>query len=80
MTHSNRGRLAVDLDGNWRLYSNTLPTGSTPLGTVTRSGYDTGALVRIETTGLYVQVNAGVVRMLDQRKIKSAMPGVGRGA
>lgn len=73
MTHSNRGRLAVDVSGKWRLYTNPLPAGATPIGTVTRSGYDTGALVRIEATGLYVQVNAGVVRMLDQRKVKAAM-------
>ena len=75
MTHSNRGRLAVDVNGKWRLYTNTLPAGAIPLGTVTRSGYDTGALVHIGTTGLYVQVNAGVVRMLDQRKVKAALDG-----
>jgi len=80
MTHSNRGRLAVDVHGKWRLYTNTLPSGATALGTVTRSGYDTGALVRIEATGLYVQVNAGVVRMLDQRKAKSALTVSGDGA
>ena len=62
MTHANRGRLAVDLGGNWRIYTNTLPAGATSIGTVTRNGFETGALVRIESTGLYVQVNAGAVR------------------
>lgn len=37
MTHSNRGRLTVDVNGNWRLYTNTLPANATPLGNVTRS-------------------------------------------
>jgi hypothetical protein len=80
MTHPNRGRLTVDTDGNWRLYTNTLPANSTPLGTVTRGGFDTGALVRIETTGAYVQINAGVIRPLDGRKIAAALGNIGRPA
>ncbi len=46
-------KITVDTTGNWKLYTNTLPANSTPLGTVTRDGFDTGALVRIESTGLY---------------------------
>lgn len=72
--HPNRGRLAVDLSSNkWRIYTNTLPVNSRALGTVTRDGYDTGALALIEATGLYVQVNAGVIRSLDQRKVSAAI-------
>lgn len=78
MTHTNRGRLAVDTNGNWRLYTNTIPANSTPLGTVTRDGSDTGALVRIEATGLYVQVNAGAIRSLDGRKVAAALGTAGR--
>lgn len=59
----------MDVHGNWRLYTNTIPVASTPLGTVTRDG-DTGALVRIEATGAYAQVNAGVIRTLDGRKTR----------
>ena len=73
MTHENRGRLTVNTDGNWRLYSNTIPANSIAIGTVTRAIGDTGALVKIEATGLYVQVNAGVVRSLNQRKVKSEL-------
>jgi hypothetical protein len=73
MTHTNRGRLAVDLGGKWRLYTNTLPANSSALGTVTRDGCDTGALVLIETTGLYVQVNAGAIRTLPQHKVVAAL-------
>lgn len=78
MTHTNRGRLAVDTNGNWRLYTNTIPGNSTPLGTVTRDESDTGALVRIEATGAYVQVNAGAIRSLDGRKVAAALGIAGR--
>lgn len=78
MTHTNRGRLSVDTNGNWRLYTNTLPANSTPLGTVTRDETDTGALVRIETTGAYVQVNASTIRALDGRKVAAALGITGR--
>lgn len=73
MTHNNRGRLTVSIGGAWRLYSNTIPAGSRALGTVTRDISDTGALVLIEATGLYVQVNSGAVRTLPQNKVASAI-------
>lgn len=78
MTHANRGRLTVNKDGNWRLYTNTIPANSTPLGTVTRDEFDTGALVRIDDTGVYVQVNAGAIRSLDGRKVAAALGIAGR--
>ena len=78
MTHDNRGRLTVNTDGNWRLYTNTLPMNSTPLGTVTRDESDTGALVRIEATGAYEQVNPSVIRSLDGRKVAAALGTAGR--
>jgi len=80
MTHNNRGRLVVDTNGNWLLYTNTLPANSTPLGTIARDIGDTGALVRMETTGLYVQVNAGAIRSLDGRKVAAALGTAGRPA
>lgn len=80
MTHANRGRLTVNTNGNWRLYTNTIPANSTPLGTVTRDESDTGALVRIETTSAYVQVNAGAIRSLDGRKVAAALGTAGRPA
>ena len=70
--HPNRGRIAVDLDGAWRLYTNRLPAGAKPLGTVTSSG-DTGALALFEATGLYARVNAGSVASLPQRKVAEAI-------
>ena len=73
MNHSNRGRLTVQIDGSWRLYTTTIPKGGRALGTVTRDGLDTGALVQIEATGIYVQVNVGAIRSLDQRKVSAAL-------
>ena len=79
MTHNNRGRITVALGGAWRLYSNTIPSGSRALGTITRDIGDTGALVQIEATGLYVQVNAGSVRTLPQSKVAAALAEVRTG-
>ena len=74
VAHTNRGRLTVDVNGKWRLYTNTIPKGSVVIGTVERSDIgDKGALVRIEATSLYVQVNAGAVRSLPQGKVKAAL-------
>ncbi len=78
MTHNNRGRLTVDANGNWRLYTNTLPANATPLGTVTRDVGDTGALVRMDKTGVYAQINAGAIRNLDGRKVAAALGITGR--
>ena len=71
MTHERRGRFIVDPDGNWRLYTNSVPGGCTVLGTVTRDG-ETGALV-ITEAGIYSMLNERVYRSLDQRKVKSAL-------
>ena len=59
--------------GKWRIYwTGPLPDGAEALGTVTRDGYDTGALLRMQT-GVYVQGNAGAIRSLPQREIISAL-------
>lgn len=71
-------KITVDTAGNWKLYTNTLPANSTAIGTVTRDDFDTGALVRIEATGAYVQVNAGAIRNLDGRKVAAALGMAGR--
>lgn len=72
MTHTNRGRLAVDINGNWRIYTNTAPAGCTMLGTVKRGETETGALVQTEA-GIYSMLNARVYKSLDQNKIAAAI-------
>lgn len=69
---SNRARLIVAVGGPWRLYTHQLP-GMEMLGTVQR-GMEIGALGRTQA-GLLVQINAGAIRMLDQRKAQAAMQG-----
>lgn len=70
--------ITIDTSGKWRLYTVSIPEKSEVLGTVTRDGYDTGALVRINATGAYVQVNAGAIRSLDGRAVASALGILGR--
>lgn len=72
MTHSNRGRLAVDVAADWRIYSaSPLPAGARALGVITRNDGQAGALVRL-ASGVLVQVNAGGLRSLPQDKATAA--------
>lgn len=89
MTHNQRGRLTVDLGGNWRWYANTIPAGSQCLGTVTTANGETGALL-FTASGIYVRLNAGALVSLPQGKVQAAVeaaragthggPGRGQGA
>ena len=71
---SRRDRLTITLGGAWRLYQHQAPHGWHMLGTV-QSGMEIGALARTQA-GLLVQVNAGAVRALDQRKAEAALASV----
>ncbi len=72
--HHNRGRLTVDTNGKWQLYTNTIPPGSVPIGTVAFYDFDPGALVVFpEPSQEYWQVNAGMMTPLPQRKVKAAI-------
>ena len=70
---SNRDRLTITLGGPWRFYQYAAPVGWQMLGTVQR-GMEIGALAR-SPAGLLVQLNAGTVRSLDQRKASAALQG-----
>ncbi len=69
----NRSRLTVALGGGWRLYQAACPPGMTMLGTITRGTSDTGALAVVERTQQLVQLGAGGMRTLDQRKAQAAL-------
>lgn len=69
----NRARLEVTLGVGWRPYQTIPPRGMTMLGTVTRGIGDTGALALVEATQQLVQLNAGAIRTLDQRKARAAL-------
>jgi hypothetical protein len=71
--------ITVSATGKWRLYwTSPLPDGAEAIGTVTRDGYDTGALI-LMPTGVYVQGNAGALRSLPQREIRAALDLPARG-
>ena len=72
MTHNKRGRLTVDLGGNWRWYANRLPAGSKCLGTVTTANGETGALL-FTASGIYARLNAGALVSLPQSKVQAAV-------
>ena len=70
-----KSKININTNGNWQLYwgPSPLPQHSKALGTVTRDGYDSGALIMIETTGLYVQGNDAAIRALPQHEVLSAI-------
>lgn len=70
--------MKFDPSGNWRIYAPTIPGDAEVLGTITRAPGDTGALIRYTKTGLYAQLNAGVIRTLDGRSVAAAMGHAGR--
>lgn len=72
MTHNQRGRLTVDLGGNWRWYANIIPAGSECLGTVTTQHGETGALI-FTASGIYARLNAGALVSLPQLKVQAAV-------
>jgi hypothetical protein len=55
--------------GNWRLYTQTLPAGATALGVI-GVGVQSGALIRTQA-GVYAQINAGCIKVLDQTRIEA---------
>lgn len=71
--------ITIDRNGGWQMYTNTIPAGGKVLGTVTRGGVDTGALVLIEKTRLYVQINASAARNLPQAAVRALVEGVDDG-
>lgn len=73
MSGFNRGRYTAHPGGPWRLYTNTQPVGWTMLGTIQR-GMEIGALAE-SPAGIFCQINAGVIRSLDQRKARAALAG-----
>lgn len=65
--------ITVEMSENPKMYTRTIPAGSTILGVVQRADGSRGALVRIERTGLLAQVNDGVLRSLPQNATKAAL-------
>ena len=71
--------ITVQLGAPWRHFSNVVPAYAAVLGTVTRDGIDSGALVRVEATGIYCQMNAGALRSLPQDETAAAIAAARQG-
>jgi hypothetical protein len=65
--------MKIDKNGKWRLYSPLLPDNVDVIGTVTRDIGDTGVLIRFRATGIYAQINAGVVRSINRHDVERAL-------
>jgi hypothetical protein len=67
--------LTVTKSGNWKLYWGMmpLPEGAEALGVVRRDVGDSGALIKLASSGNYVQGNAGGIRTLPQREVVAAL-------
>jgi hypothetical protein len=68
--------MRVNLAGDWKACSRTMPKGCTVIGTVTTGQGDTGALVKLATTGAYVKVTDGVIAVLNQTRVIMALEAI----
>lgn len=72
MSRAQRGRVAVDLSGDWRPYTQGAVPGFRMCGTV-RDGEGEGALVQRISNGDYLRWNHGTITRLIQRKVEAAI-------
>lgn len=64
--------MQVVLGGNWELFTNTIPKGFEVIGTVTHKNV-IGALAVNQVSAKFVQVNANVIKHLNQRAVSVAL-------
>ena len=73
----NKGRVHVDLAGDWSRHTDAVPCGGIALGTVTL-GDVTGALVRLDPVAdadsAFLMITAdGLIHHLNPRKVRAAL-------
>ncbi len=72
MTDEADTSFSVDVNRDWRIYAN--PTdGYEMLGVVREGKWDIGALARDVATELYVLINGGAIKALDQAQAAAAL-------
>lgn len=64
--------MQIELAGDYRAYTATVPKECLILGVVTVGG-NSGALVRLWRTGAYVRVTDGVLHMLNQARVEQRL-------
>jgi hypothetical protein len=72
MTDEADTSFSVDVNRDWRIYANPID-GYEMLGVVREGRWDIGALARDLATGLYVLINGGAIRALDQAQAAAAL-------
>lgn len=72
MTGGDSTSFAVDVNRDWRIYANPID-GYEMLGVVREGRWDVGALAREVATGLYVLINGGTIKVLDQQQVAAAL-------
>jgi hypothetical protein len=72
MTDEGEASFVVDVQRDWRIYANPMD-GFEMLGVVREGKWDIGALARDTTTGLYVLINGGTIKPLDQAQVRIAL-------
>ena len=64
----------IDAGGPWRRYHPTpVPTGWRMLGTIQADDSNVTGALGCSPAGIYVQINPGSVRLLDQRAVDQAL-------
>lgn len=72
MTDEANTSFSVDVSRDWRIYANPID-GYEMLGVVREGKWDIGALARDRATGLYVLINGGTIKALDQAQAATAL-------
>jgi hypothetical protein len=70
--------MQIDLAGDWRQFTRMLPKDCEVIGVVTIGGDDSGALVKLATTGAMVKVTGGNVTMLNQQRVTMKLDAIAR--
>lgn len=70
--------LAIDIDGDWRRYARTIPSGADALGTVTCDDGKTGALIRFRPSGRYVRLIGRSRQLINAKEVNALLRPCGR--
>lgn len=72
MTDKADTSFSVDVNRDWRIYANPID-GYEMLGVVREGKWDVGALARDHASQLYVLINGGTIKALDQAQVVAAL-------
>ncbi len=70
--HLKKGKIIIDLDADWSLYTDAIPQGSIALGVITQE-QQTGALVYFEESQEYLMIQSEQIYRLLAYKVRAAI-------